>query len=302
MEDIKHKNKSGNFPYPLFFETEIVGIPGGISLRTMLDVKEVLFNDKSEYQTIGLFHTDNFGRVLVLDGVFQTSEEDEFIYHEALVHISLINHPNPVRVLIIGGGDGGAAEEVLKHPMVEECVLVEIDSKVVDVCKTYLEKIHKGVFDNPRLTLHIGNGIEFVIENKNPFDVVIADLTDSFGGDDPIYTEEFYRFLKNQLKPGGLVSLHMGSVTAYPYETARIYKMIIKVFKAAKPYFNYIPLYGSIMAFCLCGENEEILPLSVIKERLEARKLFNLQFLTPETYQALFAIPPYILRMLHGKW
>jgi len=292
----------GNFKYPIFFETELEEVSGGISLKSALDVKEILVYKKSEYQAICIFQETNFGRVLVLDGIFQTSERDEFIYHESLVHIPLLNHSNPVKVLIIGGGDGGAAEEVLKHSIVEECTLVEIDKEVVEVSKTYLWKIHKGVFDNPRLNLFIEDGANFIKKNKSKFDVIIADLTDPCGNNNPVYTEEFYHNLKKQLKPHGLISLHMGAITAYPAETVRIYKMILKVFKSAIPYFNYIPLYGSIMAFCLCGENKNILTPSKISKCLEVRKLLNLQFLTPETYQSLFAIPPYIQNMLHGKW
>lgn len=299
MEDIKPQGI--NFTYSLYFETEREGIPGGISLRTAIDVKDIILNENSEYQNIGLLQTDNFGRVLVLDGLFQTSEKDEFIYHEPLVHIPLLNHPDPVKVLIIGGGDGGAAEEVLKHPTVKECILVEIDRKVVDISRIYLKKIHKGIFDNPRFRLHIQDGNIFLRKNKESFDVIIADLTDPFGENDSIYAEEFYRSLKNQLNPGGFVSLHMGAITAYPADTAIIYKRLNRIFKTAKPFFNYIPLYGSIMAFCLCGEKGKMLHPSEIKEHLKIRKIENLQFLTPETYNALFAVPPYLRKMLQGK-
>ena len=129
-----------------------------------------------------------FGRLFRLDGHFMTSEKDEFFYHENLVHLAAVTHPAPERALIIGGGDGGSAEELLKHPTIKSVTLCEIDLAVVDIARKYLHAVHRGALDDPRLTLRIGDGFAFVRETTEQFDLIVLDLTDPGGPSTPLYT------------------------------------------------------------------------------------------------------------------
>ena len=152
-----------------------------------------------------------FGRLLRLDGCFMTSEHEEFFYHENLIHIALTAHEDPRKVLIIGGGDGGAAEEALKHPSVERVTVVELDGKVVDIAKQFVGNIHHGVFEHPRLRLLIADGLKFIAETNERFDHIALDLPDPIGPAAKLYEEAFFRDCKRALAPGGVLTLHMGS-------------------------------------------------------------------------------------------
>ena len=147
----------------------------------------------SAFQAVEVHDTVPFGRLFRLDGHFMTSEKDEFFYHENLVHPAALTHPRPVRALIVGGGDGGSAEELLKHPSIESVTLAEIDAAVVDISRKYLHAVHRGAFDDPRLTLRIGDGFEYVRSGSGRFDLIVLDLTDPGGPSEALYTPDFYR-------------------------------------------------------------------------------------------------------------
>ena len=157
-----------------------------------------------------------FGRLFRLDGHFMTSERDEFFYHEMLVHMPGIAHPAPERALIVGGGDGGSAEELLKYPSIRSVKLCEIDLAVVDISRKHLASVHKGAFDDPRLDLCIGDGFAFVRETTEQFDLIVLDLTDPGGPSTRLYTPEFYRACAARLRPMGAMTLHIASPVAHP--------------------------------------------------------------------------------------
>ena len=156
-----------------------------------LQVDDVLFDAVSPYQHIQVAVSPLFGRMLILDDAVQTTEGDEYIYHEMLAHLPLVSHPRPKRVLIIGGGDGGTLEEVLKHP-VEQATMVEIDRAVVDVSRAYLPGIAGAAFDDPRARLLIADGIAVVRETDERFDVVLVDSTDPKGAAEALFGEAFF--------------------------------------------------------------------------------------------------------------
>jgi spermidine synthase len=267
---------------------------------TILNIENVLFQKRSSYQDIAVVESKNFGNVLILDSFFQTSEKDEFLYHEALVHVPMITHEAPKEVLIVGGGDGGSAEEVLKHPSVKSCTLAEIDKEVIDVSRKYLSTIHKNCFDNKRMQIYMENGIDFIKRTDGLYDIIILDITDPLGASPPLYTEDFYNAAKERLFPGGLISLHFGTVSYDPRQAGRIFSSLSGIFGKVKPYLNYVPLYGGIMGFVLCGESFEILQVEEVAERLRERDLPNLKLLNPQVYQGLFAIPNFIKDILEG--
>jgi spermidine synthase len=281
--------------------TENLDLTNGYDINTSLDIEEIIIDRTSPFQDIKVLKSRNLGKVLVLDNIFQTSERDEFFYHEPLVHIPLITHDNPSRVLIIGGGDGGSAEEVLKHPSVETCILVELDEAVFQTAEQHLDKIHKNVFQNDRLKIFFQDGFAYLKGYDGSFDVIILDLTDPIGKSIPLYTSQFYHVLQDHLSPGGLASMHMGIITHDPPQAASIFKSLETVFGTVRPYLNYVPLYGGMMGFCLCGSTLESLSPTDIDARIEQRNVQGLHLLNGNTYQGMFALPNYVKEVLGLK-
>ncbi|MEO8411558.1 MAG: polyamine aminopropyltransferase, partial [Propionivibrio sp.] len=171
---------------------------------------------RSPYQSVEVHDTLVFGKLFRLDGSFMTSEKDEFFYHENLVHMPALTHPSPSRALIVGGGDGGAAEELLKYPSMKSVTLCEIDLAVVDIARKHLQGVHRGALDDPRLDLRIGDGYQYIRENSEQFDLIILDLPDPVGPAVALYTVEFYRACAARLSPVGAMTLHIASPIAHP--------------------------------------------------------------------------------------
>src|SRR5512143_1732751 len=171
---------------------------------------------RSKYQDVEVHDSVPFGKLFRLDGHFMTSEKDEFFYHENLVHRAALTHPSPEHALIVGGGDGGSAEELLKHPSIRSVTLCEIDLAVIDIARKYLQNVHRGALDDPRLTLRIGDGFEYVRETEDQYDVIVLDLTDAGGPSESLYTPDFYRACALRLKPAGAMTLHVASPVAHP--------------------------------------------------------------------------------------
>jgi spermidine synthase len=169
-----------------------------------LKVEEILYHGKSKYQDVLVFKSQSHGTVLVLDGVIQVTERDEFAYQEMIAHLPLFAHPNPKRVLVIGGGDGGVLREIARHPSVEEMVICELDKDVIDVSKKYLPSLACG-FDDPRVKVHIMDGAKFMDANKDAFDVIITDSSDPVGPAAVLFETPFYRAMYASLREGGII-------------------------------------------------------------------------------------------------
>jgi spermidine synthase len=256
-------------------------------------VKEKLAEIESPYQRVEVFDTHQFGRLFRLDGRLMTSEGDEFFYHECMTHPAALAHPNPESVLVIGGGDGGSSEELFKHPSVKRIVMAELDPVVIDIARKYLGSIHKGVLDDPRLEIRIGDGYEFVRSTTERFDLIVLDLTDPDTPAFHLYSEEFFRLCQRALKPGGMLTLHLGS-PVYQAETVRKNAANLrKVFKHVAPLSLFIPLYGS--QWCLGVASDTIDPrttsVETIAQRMHERKLVDLRFYHPAMHPALFTLP-----------
>jgi len=278
---------------------EDINLKNGYDMKTLLEVENVLLARRSEYQDLKVVESKHLGKVLVLDTIFQTSEKDEFFYHEPLVHVPMLTHPDPREVLIIGGGDGGGAEEVLKHPSVEHCTMIELDREVVKVAQEHLGFINKNVFNNPRFDLLIQDGFAYLQESDKQFDVVILDLTDPIGESVPLYSEHFYRIVRDHLSPQGLVSLHMGMISHDPNLSASIFWTLRNVFPETQVFLNYVPLYGGVIGFALCTASGAVLSAEDVDQRLLERGITDMQFLNGETYRSLFALPNYVRDALH---
>ena len=180
----------------------------GRSYGYFLKIDKVLYEGETPFQKLAVFSNKLFGNVLRLDNVFQTSEGDEFFFHETIAQRPVCAHPNPKKVLVIGGGDGGSAEEALKSNCVEKVVMIELDEQVVVQSKKYLPKIHMGAFDNPKLELKFEDGLKFIENTNEQFDVIVVDMTDPIGPSVLLYTQEFYKRIAQVLGPNGILSLH----------------------------------------------------------------------------------------------
>lgn len=258
----------------------------------------------SDYQTYEVWDTRQFGRLFRLDGYFMTSERDEFFYHENLIHVPAIAHPNPYSALIIGGGDGGSAEELLKYPCMNEVVLVELDGKVVDIARKHLHKVHRGALDDPRLELRIEDGLRYVREvapsTCRRFDIIVLDLTDPIGPAEALYTETFFRDCKALLAEQGAVTLHIGSPVFQPERLLRLMNNLRAVFAHVAPYFMYIPLYGSQWGMAVASDclDPRAVGESEVDHRLTQRGIIDLQYYNGAMHMAQFALPNYLRKLL----
>ena len=250
----------------------------------------------SPYQTVEVHDTVPFGKLFRLDGHFMTSERDEFFYHENLVHPAAVTHPQPERVLIVGGGDGGSAEELLKHPSVKSVTLAEIDLAVVDISRKYLTAVHRGALDDPRLTLKIGDGFAHVRESAEQYDLIVLDLTDAGGPSLKLYTPEFYRACAARLAPMGALTLHIASPVAHPDRIRATIASLRSAFPVVAPYLTSVPLYGGLWMMACCSallDPRTMTPLQVDR-RVAQRGIGDLQFYNGDTHRAAFALPNFV--------
>jgi spermidine synthase len=258
---------------------------------------------QSPYQKVEVYDTQQFGKLFRLDGRMMTSEADEFFYHECMTHPAALAHPNPESILVIGGGDGGSTEELLKHPSVKRIVMAELDPVVIDVSKQWLGAIHKGAFNDPRLEVSIGDGFEFVKSTTERFDMIVLDLTDPDTPAFHLYSEQFFRMCQRILRPGGMLTLHLGS-PVYQAETVRKNAANLrKVFRHVAPISLFVPLYGSL--WCLAVASDTVDPRTtsaeVIAQRISERRVGDLRYYHPALHLALFALPLFVQDLVQPK-
>jgi len=254
----------------------------------------------SDYQHIQVYDSPRFGKLLRIDDCFMTSEKDEFFYHENIIHPAATAHPALRRVLVIGGGDGGACEEILKHPSVEKVILAELDPAVVEVSKEHLPSIHRNAFDDPRFELRIGDGAVFVRETEERFDLIVLDLTDPVGEAVALYQSEFFEACRNVLSPGGALTMHIGSPTFLPKRVREITANLNQVFAIVRPYLVTVPLYGAQWGFACASDSLDPLSLSEdeVEQRIAERKLQDLQYYNGATHRGIFALPNFVRKLM----
>lgn len=224
-------------------------LPG---LKLSVRVTAVVYKTRTRFQDLAIFDTEQLGRILTLDDVIQTTEVDEFIYHESLVHVPLMAHPAPERVLIIGGGDGGSLRETLKHPSVKEVTLVDIDEGVIEASKAYLPAWNTG-FSDPRAKVIVGDGLAFVAGAREEYDAVIVDSTDPIGPGQALFTGEFYASVRRALRPGGVFSAQTENPIIMPGTVRDIFRRIEATFPVARLYTAPIPTYPGGWWSFTCG-------------------------------------------------
>lgn len=264
------------------------------------NVDKLYFENKTDHQHLVIFENAMFGRVMALDGIIQTTEADEFIYHEMLTHVPLLAHGNVKDVLIVGGGDGGILREVCKHTSVENITQVEIDNQVIDMCKQYLPNHSAGAYDDPRANIVIDDGAKFVKNTEQRFDLIISDSTDPIGPGDVLFTDDFYANCKKALKPNGILVTQNGVAFMQLDEVTTTNSRLTPYFKDHHFYSAAIPTYiGGIMTFAWATDNTEVrnVELATITERFKAANITT-RYYNPEIHKASFALPQYILDAL----
>jgi spermidine synthase len=259
-------------------------------------ITRVLWHEQTPYQELEIVDTLDFGRALVLDGILQTSERDEFIYHEMMSHVVLAIHPQPRRVLIIGGGDGGVLREVLKYDQIERVDLVEIDRRVVEVCREYLPQIASG-FHDARARLYFEDGIDFVKQVKDEYDVVIVDSSDPIGPAVQLFGETFYRDVFQVLKADGMMVSQAESPLFFQDSSRAVYRNMKRVFAHSEIYLACVPTYISgFWAFAIGSKEYD--PRSIHSGAFEPE---GLKYYTRDVHRAAFVLPPYIKDLLAGS-
>lgn len=257
---------------------------------------QLLEKGESAWQSYEVWDTPQFGKLFRLDGCFMTSERDEFFYHENLIHVPAIVHPGLRRVLIIGGGDGGSAEELLKYASVERIVIAELDEKVIELSRRHLHSVHQGSLDDARVTIRIGDGMEYVRDQGRPggdrYDLIVLDLTDPVGPAEALYGAEFFADCKALLAPGGAISLHIGTPFYQPEQVRELVQRLRGLFAIVRPYFLFMPLYGS--QWGLATASDELDPRSLsaeeIDRRLDERAITRLQHYNGAVHHAQLAL------------
>jgi spermidine synthase len=269
-------------------------------------IKGILYSGRSKYQDIEIIDTSSFGKCLVLDGKIQSSEKDEFIYHEALVHPAMFLHPCPKAVFIAGGGEGATLREVLAHNTVEKVVMVDIDAEVIDICRQFLPSLHQGSFDDSRLKLYHLDARQYLIETKEKFDLIIIDLPEPLaeGPAYLLYTQEFYQVVKDRLTEDGVISLQAGTTCLGLTAVFTAINSTLKtVFPIVTPYEANIPSFGGTWGFSLASKKYDPLelPPQEVETRVSARVRKTLRFYDGIAHQGLFFLPKYLREELQKE-
>ncbi len=259
---------------------------------------KVLVSGKTQFQEYEIFENRLFGSVLLLDGRLQSAEKDEFIYHEALVHPALLAHPDPRRVLVLGGGEGATLREVLRHSDVAQAVMVDLDEELVNICKKWLPTFHGGAFDDPRAELVFAEGRNWLAAQPDGFfEVIILDLPEPLeeGPAFLLFTREMYAMVQRKLAPGGLAALQSGSAGPLGRLMPDLDRTLKEVFHHVMAYTAYVPSFMDLYGFHLAGGEDLVWPTaSMVAARLQSRKVASLRWLGPELAATLPRLPVYI--------
>lgn len=265
-------------------------------------VDKLLHEVRTEHQHLVIFDNARMGRVMALDGVIQTTEADEFIYHEMLTHVPILAHGLARRVLIIGGGDGGMLREVAKHDGVEHITMVEIDGTVVQMCKEFLPNHSRGCFDDPRLNLVIDDGMRFVATTEERFDVIISDSTDPIGPGEVLFSENFYQACRRCLNPGGILVTQNGTPFMQLEGVQTTAGRMRGLFADWHFYQAAVPTYiGGSMTFAWGATDPDSrkVPLETLRQRFVGSGIVT-RYYNPEIHLGAFALPQFVLQAV-GK-
>ncbi|MDH5232708.1 MAG: polyamine aminopropyltransferase [Gammaproteobacteria bacterium] len=266
--------------------------------KLSITIHSCLLQTQSQFQDIAIYQTGAYGKVLMLDGLIQSTEKDEHRYHESLIHPAMIAHDEPRSVLIIGGGEGATAREILRYPSVQRVVMVDIDAFLIEQCEKFLPEWHQNAFDDPRLELIIGDGLQYVKNCREMFDIIIVDVCDGFEESDPtieFFSKKFYKQLKSILEIRGIVVYQAMCASEFENEEfAEVYHGLKKAFTFASPYMTYIPSFWSQWGFVVASDVHNVggMNPAFIDKQLELRNIEkHLKFFDGSSFMRMFALP-----------
>ena len=260
------------------------------------DINDVLYSEQSPFQKVEVVDSKGFGKILLLDGFVMLTERDEFVYHEMIAHTPLFTHPEPKRVLVIGGGDGGTVREVLRHPSVEHVDLVDIDEMVTKVSLEYFPQV-AGKLNDPRVSCHFEDGVAFVKRKSAAYDIIIVDSTDPISVGEGLFTREFYRDCYNALNDNGILVNQSESPFWLPKIVKGIHAKLRDIFPIFQFYQAFIPTYPSgSWAFGFASKG--IHPINDFYQQRYERLSLDLQYYNDEIHKAAFALPTFFRKLL----
>lgn len=262
---------------------------------------KIIYKANTKHQELIIFENTLLGRIMALNGIVQTTEYDEFIYHEMMVHVPIIAHGKVKKVLIIGGGDGGVLREINYHTNIQEITMVEIDEDVINCCKKYLPHHSKGAFNSPYYTLIIDDGMEFLNKTIDNYDVIISDCTDPIGPGLSLFTSNFYQNCANHLNDDGIFVAQNGVFPLQQEELIDSYCKLRRYFNDVGFYHAPIPTYyGGPMAFAWATQNSKLrqLDTEIIAERIKELGLTTCRYYNANIHNSSFSLPQYILDAL----
>lgn len=263
-------------------------------------VDRVIYSGKTNFQSVTIQDTSCFGRSLVLDNKTQSTELDEFVYHEGLIHPAFIAHEEPKDIFVAGGGEGATIREAFSYNSVQNVIMVDIDAEVVKLCREYLPNHHQGAFDDPRLQIHHEDAFGFLKRLDDSFDVAVIDLPDPLEGGPAylLYTREFYETVLNRLRPGGLIVAQAGPTGPAFYEQcfAAVANTIATVFDSVSLYEIFVPSFGSTWGFVVgsLGPEPALLNAMHIDKQISVRLNRTLRYYDGITHQGMFSLPKYL--------
>ncbi|KAH9627190.1 hypothetical protein KSS87_020736 [Heliosperma pusillum] len=279
-----------------------------------LKVEKILFQEKSKYQNVMVFQSSTYGKVLVLDGVIQLTERDECAYQEMITHLPLCSIPNPKKVLVIGGGDGGVLREIARHSSVDQIDICEIDEMVVTVSKEFFPEVDVG-YDDPRVNLHIGDGVAFLkAAPEGTYDAVIVDSSDPIGPAQELFEKPFFESVAKALRPGGVVCTQAESIWLHMHIIEDIVSNCRQIFKGSVNYaWTTVPTYprhvlilSGVIGFMLCSTSgpevdfkNPVNPIDNTKDHGNAKQ--PLKFYNSEIHSAAFCLPSFAKRVIEPK-
>jgi spermidine synthase len=261
-------------------------------------IKEQLYSGRSKYQQVDVYDTVSLGRMLVLDGVIMVTEFDNFAYHEMMAHVPMQSHPNPKKVLVIGGGDGGALKELLKYKSVEEAWICEIDEDVIEVSKQFFPSLAEA-FDDSRVKINVGDGAVFMKENQKQFDVICVDSSDPIGPAEVLFPKDFYQDIQKALTEDGIATTQSESMYYHKEFINKLYLQNKDIFAYVDYYYTLIPTYPSgTIGYSFCSNKYG--PM----ENLNKSRTFEikeLSYYNDEVHKASFVLPGFARKAIKGK-
>lgn len=267
-------------------------------IPSIIQIKKRLETIQSDYQTIEAYETEHFGNMLVIDGVVMLTQKDNFAYHEMIVHVPMNAHPQPKKVLIVGGGDGGTLKEVLRYSSVEEVVLCEIDPQVINISKKYFPEFSAG-FDDPRLNLVIGDAAQYIKTKKNYFDIICVDSTDPIGPGQALFTKEFYHRIAQALTSDGIAVTQSESMFYSPGFIASLQEQNQQLFGHVAYYYTLVPTYPSgTIGFSFCSKKYN--PFEQLDSK-KIKQLGDLNYYSEAIHRASFQLPEFLHKRLNKK-